>query len=173
MLAASATAAAPRREAPEEPAGTGAGVQGTLTVAASRLRLAHVYALPRQGEGARGKGSVHLLLSAKALPVAGLGDVNDSGEVAAFLLEHEMQGIEAVVAADGTLLRVNLRHPELESMGMAMGVALLETPRLELTSLGPERIAGRIATLKPVTDGRLGGKAVEIDATFTAALKAR
>jgi hypothetical protein len=64
--------------------------------------------------------------------------------------------------------RVNVRHPELEGMGMAMGVTLLDAPRLEVTSFDAGTLRGRLFTETPIADGRIAGKTIEYAATFSA-----
>ena len=148
--------------------------KGSVTVGASPLALTHAYALPRDPQGGGGAGH-HVLLSSKALPVAEIQDVTDADSVGMFLLDQEMQGIEALVSADGEVERVNIRHPELESLGMALGVMLLETPTLEITSrdadvLQGKRFTGRLFTAKAITDPRISGKTLACDVTFSAAV---
>jgi hypothetical protein len=140
---------------------------GTLTVGTSVTPLTHAYAFPApSGEGTIG---YRILVTDKPLSTAAIAHAvaagTDAGarqELAVELAGRQIRGLEAVLAADRTVTRLNIY-----SADAAMGMMLLTPGDFEATTFGAEQLAGRFWTSAPIEDARLG-KAVQYDATFAA-----
>lgn len=71
-------------------------------------------------------------------------------------------GIEAVVAVDNRVVRVNVYGPDA-----TMGMMLLAPTNFEHTALDSGAMSGRLFTESPIEDARIG-KTVQYDVTFSA-----
>jgi hypothetical protein len=150
--------------------GQGSGtVTGTFAMGSSSPRLTHAYAFPEDPGADPEATSYRILvtdrpLSADAVKYAATAgrDDGDRQQLAVELAGDAVQGIEAVVAIDNRVVRVNVYGPDA-----AMGMMLLAPTAFEHISLDAGSIQGRLLTEGPIEDGRIG-KTVQYDVTFSA-----
>lgn len=138
---------------------------GTLTVGTSQVRLSHAYAFAEMGNDPA-HGNYRIFVTDRSLAAAALQD--EDGR-AAMLVDGKVRGIQVVVAPDNRVLRAIVHHPELDRLGMALGLAILEPTEFQSTTRDGRRIAGTLRTARPVQDARVG-KPIQYEVTFSAAL---
>jgi hypothetical protein len=145
---------------------------GALTVGSFTFRMAHAYAFAEKA-GQPGQESYRVLLTEKPLTAAILKLATTAGaseehrqELVLGLAEQGANGIEAVVAADKTLLRVNVYGPDF-----AMGLTLIDRGQSQLTTMDARTISGKLFSENARADARIGGKTIEYDATFSAPIQ--
>ena len=149
---------------PVQSAGT---ATGTLAVGGAPIRLTHAYAFAEPG--ASGSVGYRILVTDKPLTPAAITHAAAAGsnddarqELAVELAGEEIRGIEAVVAGDRTVTRLNVY-----SAASAMGMMLLTKGDFEAKTFGPAQVAGRFRTPAPIEDARIR-KSIEYDVTFAA-----
>ena len=165
----SADLAQGRRGAATLPAGR---ASGTVTVGTFKAQILHAYAFPEQAGAEDPAEQYRLYLTNRPLPAPALklattagADEGDRQELAVLLSEQKIFGVEAIVAADKRVLRVNIYSPD-----SVLGMMVLGASQFDATTFDAQRIAGRIAAAAPQQDPRLG-KMVHYQVTFSAAVQ--
>jgi hypothetical protein len=139
-------------------------VTGSLSIGSSSVQLRHAYAFA-EDPGADPETTTYRILitdrplSTDAVKYATMAGRDDGvrQQLAVELAGDAVQGIEAVVAVDNRVVRVNVYGPDA-----AMGMMLLAPTNFEHTALDGGAISGRLFTESPI------GKTVQYDVTFSA-----
>ena len=136
---------------------------GTLTIGTSRLRLSHAYAFSEKGSDPT-KDNYRIFVTDRSVAASALKDEDGRG---AMLVDGKIKGIQVIVAPDNRVIRTIVHHPELDRLGMTLGLAILETTVFQPTTRDGRRIAGKLLTANPVQDARVG-KPIQYEVTFSA-----
>ena len=145
---------------------------GTLVVGSFKTNLAYAYAFPEKESADAPTEQYRVFLTNRPMPAAALkfavtagADEGDRQQLAVEMAGAKLFGVEAIIAADKRILRVNVYSPD-----STLGMMLLSPSRFQDTSFDSQRIAGRLGTEKAQPDARLR-KTVHYDVTFAAEIR--
>ena len=141
---------------------------GTLTVGAAKIPLAYAYAFPEKDGADPAKENYRIFLTNRPLPPAAIklattagADEGDRQQLVVEMSDQKIQGVEAIIAADKRVLRVNVYSPD-----SILGLMLIGPSQFQDTAFDAKRIAGRLSFEKQ-PDSRIN-KPIHYDATFAA-----